>query len=108
MKDGTSFLRPPTEPRINIDLQLNLFNTWLKYEVAEYYQNLFLTFLDEQSAETVEKEIRREIKQTIEKSTMFFRIENLEGERQKQIGTLEGMLGAKDKGNDAEIVTICE
>jgi hypothetical protein len=55
MKGGTSFLRPPTEPRINIDLQLNLFNTWLKYDVAEYYQNIFLTFLDEQGVETVEK-----------------------------------------------------
>ena len=89
MKGGsTSFLRPPTEPHINIDLQLNLFNTWLKYEVAEYYQNIFLAYLDEQNAQTVEKEIRKEIKHTIEKNTIFFIIENLEGVRQKQMGTL--------------------
>ncbi len=55
MKGGSPYLRPPTEPRINIDLQLNLFNTWLKYNVAEYYQNIFLTFLDEQGIETVER-----------------------------------------------------
>jgi len=41
MKDGVSFKRPPSEARINIDLQLNLFNTWTKYGVAEYYYYYF-------------------------------------------------------------------
>lgn len=32
---------------INIDLQLNLLNTWTKFTVADYYQNIFLVHLDE-------------------------------------------------------------
>jgi hypothetical protein len=32
---------------INIDLQLNLLNTWTKFNVADYYQNIFLVHLDE-------------------------------------------------------------
>lgn len=32
---------------INIDLQLNLLNTWTRFKVGEYYQNIVLTHLDE-------------------------------------------------------------
>ena len=59
MKDRVSFKRPLLEARIDIDLQLNLLITWAKYGVAEYYQNIFLAYLDEQNAETIEKEINR-------------------------------------------------
>ena len=59
MKDRVSFKRPLLEARIDIDLQLNLFITWAKYGIAEYYKNIFLAYLDEQNAETIEKEIKR-------------------------------------------------
>ncbi len=88
MKEGANLKRPNSEARINIDLQLNLFNTWIKYGVAEYYQNIFLAYLDEQNAETIEKEIKREIKQTISKNTLFFKVENLEQQRQKQLASI--------------------
>jgi hypothetical protein len=32
---------------VSIDLQMNLLNTWMNHHVAEYYQNIFLTYLDE-------------------------------------------------------------
>lgn len=32
---------------ISIDLQLNLLNTWTRFKVADYYQNIVLTHLDE-------------------------------------------------------------
>lgn len=53
MKKGTSMMRPINETPINIDLQLNLFNTWTKHGVADYYQNIFLAYLDEQNIETI-------------------------------------------------------
>lgn len=54
MKSGSPYLRTK-EATINIDLQLNLFNTWIKYSVADYYQNIFLAYLDEQDIETIER-----------------------------------------------------
>jgi len=39
---------------INIDLQLNLLNTWTKFNVADYYQNIFLVHLDELSPHQAE------------------------------------------------------
>lgn len=33
---------------VNIDTQMNLLNTWLRYKVPDYYQNIFLAYLDEQ------------------------------------------------------------
>jgi hypothetical protein len=35
-----------TEKTVSIDLQMNLLNTWMNHHVAEYYQNIFLTYLD--------------------------------------------------------------
>jgi hypothetical protein len=43
---------------VNIDLQMNLLNTWVKYKVSDYYQNVFLAFLDELAIDRAEKEIK--------------------------------------------------
>ncbi len=44
----TSMAESKVQPNpINIDLQLHLLNTWTKFKVADYYQNIFLAHLDE-------------------------------------------------------------
>lgn len=50
---------------INIDLQLNLLNTWTRFKVAEYYQNIVLAHLDEHQPSEAEEHIRKEIKLTL-------------------------------------------
>lgn len=31
---------------VSIDIQMNLLSTWTNHRVAEYYQNIFLAYLD--------------------------------------------------------------
>jgi len=48
-----------TDKNINTDLQLNLLNTWTKFNVAEYYQNIFLVHLDEITPSQAEIAIKK-------------------------------------------------
>jgi hypothetical protein len=61
----------------SVDLQMSLLNAWNKYGVAEYHQNIFLAHLDEQLPRVVEDKIKREVKQTLQKSSYFFQLESL-------------------------------
>lgn len=61
----------------SVDLQMSLLNAWNKHQVSDYYQNIFLAHLDEQLPRVVEEKIKREVKQTLQKSSYFFQLESL-------------------------------
>jgi hypothetical protein len=50
---------------IQIDLQLNLLNTWTKFKVPDYYQNIFLAYVDDLPPAKAEEAIKREVKLTL-------------------------------------------
>lgn len=66
---------------IDIDIQMNLLNTWTKHQVADYYQNVFLMHLDELDKQTAEERIRKEVKYTMLRRSYFYLIDSLEKER---------------------------
>ena len=73
-KDGSLNV---SNKNINIDLQLNLLNTWTTFNVADYYQNIFLVHLDELTPSQAEELIKKEISLTLQKKSPFFQLEKL-------------------------------
>jgi hypothetical protein len=47
MSNNQHFSGKRNESRVNIDIQMNLLNVWTKFKVADYYQNIFLAYIDE-------------------------------------------------------------
>ena len=74
---------------INIDLQLNLLNSWTKFEVKDDYQTIFLAHLDEQNKKDSEAFIKKEIRLTLEKRSPFFQLQKLQQQRNSIIALLK-------------------
>ncbi len=54
-----SFAQSPHPQPISIDLQMDLLNTWANHGIADYYQTVFLAFLDELALSQSEKAIKQ-------------------------------------------------
>jgi len=64
-----------TNNSIPIDLQLNLLNSWTKFKVADYYQNIFLAYVDDLEPAKAEEIIKKEVMLTLENKSPYFQLE---------------------------------